>query len=74
MQEANMREKLEKIIKAYEELQVRMGDPEVLGNQKEYNRLAKSTRTRVRSLPRPALTSKPKTILLRPKKCWRIPI
>ncbi len=41
MQEANMREKLEKIIKAYEELQVRMGDPEVLGNQKEYNRLAK---------------------------------
>ncbi len=41
MQEANMREKLEKIIRAYEELQVRMGDPEVLGNQKEYNRLAK---------------------------------
>ncbi|AJC11779.1 peptide chain release factor 1 [Berryella intestinalis] len=36
-----MREKLEKIIRAYEELQVRMGDPEVLGNQKEYNRLAK---------------------------------
>lgn len=35
------REKLEKIIKAYKDLQVRMTDPEVLGNQKEYNRLAK---------------------------------
>ncbi len=36
-----MREKLEKIIEAYEELQQKMGDPEVLSNQKEYNRLAK---------------------------------
>lgn len=36
-----MRDKLEKIILAYEDLQVRMGDPEVLSNQKEYNRLAK---------------------------------
>ncbi|MBR3257527.1 MAG: PCRF domain-containing protein, partial [Eggerthellaceae bacterium] len=36
-----MIEKLSKIIKAYEDLQVRMGDPDVLANQKEYNRLAK---------------------------------
>lgn len=36
-----MREKLEAIITAYEDLQVKMGDPEVLANQKEYNRLAK---------------------------------
>lgn len=41
MQETNMREKLEKIIAAYEELQAKMGDPAVLANQKEYNRLAK---------------------------------
>ena len=36
-----MREKLEKIIRAYEDLQGRMGDPAVLADQKEYNRLAK---------------------------------
>ena len=36
-----MREKLEKIIKAYEELQAKMTDPSVIANQKEYNRLAK---------------------------------
>lgn len=36
-----MQNKLEKIMQAYEELQARMGDPAVLGNQKEYNRLAK---------------------------------
>lgn len=41
MQETNMREKLEKIIAAYEELQAKMGDSAVLANQKEYNRLAK---------------------------------
>ena len=41
MADANMREKLEKIIAAYEELQAKMGDPAVLANQKEYNRLAK---------------------------------
>ena len=35
------REKLEKIIKAYDDLQQRMADPAVLSNQKEYNRLAK---------------------------------
>ena len=41
MQEAGMREKLVKIIEAYEELQNKMGDPAVLADQKEYNRLAK---------------------------------
>ena len=41
MQESGMQEKLEKIIAAYEELQTKMGDPAVLANQKEYNRLAK---------------------------------
>lgn len=41
MQETDMREKLEKIIQAYEDLQGRMGDPAVLADQKEYNRLAK---------------------------------
>ena len=41
MQETDMREKLVKIIQAYEDLQARMGDPAVLSDQKEYNRLAK---------------------------------
>ncbi len=41
MQESDMREKLEKIIEAYEDLQTRMSDPAVLSDQKEYNRLAK---------------------------------
>lgn len=38
---SDMRDKLVKIISAYEELQMKMGDPAVLTNQKEYNRLAK---------------------------------
>ena len=41
MQDTDLREKLVKIIAAYGDLQVKMGDPAVLGNQKEYNRLAK---------------------------------
>ena len=41
MQETSMVEKLHKIIEAYEELQQKMGDPAVLADQKEYNRLAK---------------------------------
>ena len=41
MQDTDMREKLVKIIGAYEELQAKMGDPAVLADQKEYNRLAK---------------------------------
>lgn len=36
-----MRGKLEKIIEAYGDLQTKMGDPAVLADQKEYNRLAK---------------------------------
>ncbi len=36
-----MKDKLTKILAAYDELQTRMGDPEVLADQKEYNRLAK---------------------------------
>lgn len=40
-QKSEMREKLEHIIDAYEELQAKMGDPAVLADQKEYNRLAK---------------------------------
>lgn len=36
-----MLEKLEKIISVYEDLEQRLGDPAVLADQKEYNRLAK---------------------------------
>ena len=41
MQDNDMREKLTKIIEAYEDVQAKMGDPAVLADQKEYNRLAK---------------------------------
>ena len=41
MQDNDMREKLEKIISAYEELQAKMSDPAVLADQKAYNHLAK---------------------------------
>ena len=37
-----MREKLEKIIEAYKELELKLGDPEVLADQHEYNKLAKN--------------------------------
>lgn len=37
-----MREKLEKIIDAYEELELKLGDPQILADQHEYNKLAKS--------------------------------
>lgn len=36
-----MRDKLEKLIAAYEELEKRLGDPEIIQDQKEYTRLAK---------------------------------
>ncbi|MDR0514616.1 MAG: peptide chain release factor 1 [Coriobacteriaceae bacterium] len=36
-----MQEKLQKILTAYEDLEARLGDPAVLADQKEYNRLAK---------------------------------
>ncbi len=41
MADNDMRDKLEKIIAAYADLQAKMGDPDVLADQKEYNRLAK---------------------------------
>lgn len=49
MQETDMKEKLQKIIEAYDELQAKMGDPAVLADQKEYNRLGQGIR-----LPRSA--------------------
>ncbi len=41
-----MREKLESIIRSYEELTARLGDPAVLADQKEYGRLAKEHHAR----------------------------
>ncbi len=40
-----MKDKLEKIVTAYKELQEKMGDPDIISNQKEYNRLAKEYAT-----------------------------
>ncbi len=37
-----MREKLEKIIAVYQELELKLGDPAVVSNQSEYQKLAKS--------------------------------
>jgi peptide chain release factor 1 len=39
-----MREKLEKIINTYEGLGLKMGEPDIIANQKEYTRLAKEHR------------------------------
>lgn len=41
MQDTSMKDKLAKIIGAYEELQAKLGQPEVLADQKEYTRLSK---------------------------------
>jgi peptide chain release factor 1 len=41
-----LREKLEDILRSYEELGARMADPDVLSDQKEYGRLAKEHRSR----------------------------
>jgi len=41
MQETDMQVKLQKIVDAYEDLKMQMGNPDVLADQKEYNRLAK---------------------------------
>lgn len=41
MQDVNMKEKLTAFLEAYGDLQMKMGDPDVLADQKEYNRLAK---------------------------------
>ncbi len=46
MQESELRDKLVKIMEAYDELQNKMGDPAVLADRKEYNRLAKEYATR----------------------------
>ena len=40
-----MRDKLEKILSAFEDLEGKMSDPDVLSDQKEYNRLAKEYAT-----------------------------
>jgi len=40
-----MREKLQKILTAFDDLTARLGDPAVLGDQKEYARLAKEQRS-----------------------------
>jgi peptide chain release factor 1 len=40
-----MREKLEKLLTAYDELTAKLGDPAVLADQKEYARLAKEQRS-----------------------------
>lgn len=61
MQETDMKEKLQKIIEAYDELQAKMGDPAVLADQKEYNRLAKEYAPKVRSPRRRPSTSPPWT-------------
>ncbi len=39
-----MREKLQRLLAAYDELTARLGDPELLSDQKEYTRLAKEQR------------------------------
>ncbi len=41
MADVNMKEKLEAFLEAYADLQRKMGDPEVLADQKDYTRLAK---------------------------------
>jgi peptide chain release factor 1 len=42
-----MREKLQQILRSFDELTERLGDPAVLADQKEYGRLAKEHRSRV---------------------------
>ena len=69
MQDNDMREKLEKIISAYEELQAKMSDPAVLADQKAYNHLAKE----YRSLRRRASTSHAAATSTTPKRCSPIP-
>lgn len=41
MADMDLKEKLDTFLSAYEDLQKKMGDPDVLADQKEYNRLAK---------------------------------
>ena len=65
-----MREKLVKIIEAYEDVQVKMGDPAVLADQKEYNRLAKEYSNQgPLAQRRRASTCRRPTIWLPPRRC-----
>ena len=74
MQETDMKEKLQKIIEAYDELQAKMGDPAVLADQKEYNRLAKEYASQgARSPRRQPSTWRPWTIWKRPRRCSPTP-
>lgn len=73
MQETDMKEKLQKIIEAYDELQAKMGDPAVLADQKEYNRLAKEYASQGRSPRRQPSTWRPWTIWKRPRRCSPTP-
>ena len=68
MQETDMREKLVKIIEAYEDVQARMGDPAVLADQKEYNRLAKEYANQGPLAKRPASTCRLATTWPRPAR------
>mgnify|MGYP000473669170 CR=1 FL=1 len=67
-----MREKLTKIIEAYEDVQAKMGDPAVLADQKEYNRLAKEYANQVLWRRRRASTCRRPTIWPKPGRCWPI--
>ena len=66
-----MRDKLEKIIEGYAELQGKLGDPAVLADQKEYARLSKEYANQgplvAASISRRATTS------MTPKRCLPIP-
>ena len=70
MQDSEMRDKLEKIIKAYEELQAKMSDPAVLADQKEYNKLAKEYSDQGELVAEVAVsTCRPAPISTRPRRC-----
>ena len=72
MQDNDMREKLEKIISAYEELQAKMSDPAVLADQKAYNHLAKEYANQG-PLTAKASTSHAAATSTTPKRCSPIP-
>ena len=67
-----MREKLTKIIEAYEDVQAKMGDPAVLADQKEYNRLAKEYANQG-PLAKKASTCRRPTTWPKPGRCWPTP-
>ena len=64
-----MRERLEKIIAAYQELEQKLMDPAVVSNPKEYARLAKEHASQGRARDaRPASTCRPSTTSRRAKE------